>query len=190
VTSFDARLRVPGQRRIPISVVVDVAEDQISFSRGDQLLADWPLAKIDVVFQPDGFHLKLDEEEVILNVVDVDRFAKELRVRGPAPQPKVTTSPRPESNGYTASQVAERLEKVTPEERFQDVRSRIDELAADLLDNAVTPQDVFGRWLRLLKEINMRHGQGAMPTALFHRFNTELLEMIPAPRKPSPEATS
>ncbi len=186
MTSFDARLRVPGQRRIPINVVVDVADDQISFSRGDQLLADWPLAKIDIDLQPDGFHLKLDEEEVILSVSDVDRFAQEVHIRAPAP--RRTSPPTPESNGFSASQVAERLEKVTPEERFQDVRQRIDELGADLLDNAVSPQEVFARWLRLLKEINLRHGQGTMPTALFYKFNSELLEMIPPPRRASAES--
>ena len=49
----------------------------------------------------------------------------------------------------------------------------------------MSPADAFARWLKLLKEINRRHGQGSLPLDQFYRLNTELLDLIPEP-EPAP----
>jgi hypothetical protein len=195
VSSFDARLRVPGQARLPLNVAVEVADDRITFTSGDKPLGDWLIAEIEVELKPDGFHLQVDHEEIVLTVTDPAGFANALGIGTRRLRPVVASeAPGAEAvlsdpNGSAKrNAVASRLESITPEERFADVVQRVSELKSALTNDSVEPQDVFGRWLRLLKEINMRHGQGAMPTPLFYRLNTELLEIIPVPpRVPSLE---
>lgn len=195
--AFDARLRVPGQARLPLNVAVEVADEMITFSSGGKSLGEWPQARVDVEVQPDGFHLTIDDEEVVLTVTDPAGFARALGVSRSHPRREaaadVAASPATIAilsgqNGDVIGQgLSSRLQSISPEEKFADVIDRVSELRASLTDDAIPPQDVFGRWLRLLKEINLRHGQGAMPTPLFYRLNTELLELIPAPpRAPHP----
>ena len=179
MTHFDARLRLPGRTRIPVSVVVDISNDRLRFDQGDTALANWPIEGVVVEALSDGFHIKFNDEEVILNVADAQRFAGELaRARKPAPQTPTEALPaepqRPEN-------MFERLNGVDPEELFATVKVRIAELRESLADQSVEPEVVFARWLGLLKEINVRHGQGAMPTPLFYRLNTELLDLLPVP---------
>ena len=183
--SFDARLRFPGQTRLPINVMVDIVDQQIRFISGGQVLGEWSLEGVEVKPKSDGFHLTLDQEEVILSVTDADRFAGELGVGGPAPTPSRRNAG---GDGYSGRKgLSSRLRGVDPEEQFDDVKRRIEILALALTNDAVSPEDAFGRWLRLLKEINRRHGQGAMPTPLFYRLNTELLDLIPAPATTPPQ---
>jgi hypothetical protein len=192
MVSFDARLRVPGQARLPINVRVEVVDEMIRFISGDKPLGDWPQAKVDVEIQSDGFHLTFDNEEVVLTVTDPAGFSRALGVSRNQPQRKSGTAASTqravvvlsEQNGAARSNgLSGRLENISPEEKFADVIGRISELKATLTDETIPPQDVFGYWLRLLKEINLRHGQGAMPTPLFYRLNTELLDLIPAPAR-------
>jgi len=197
MVSFDARLRVPGQARLPINVGIEVANEMIKFTSGDNDLGEWPQEKVEVEIQSDGFHLTFDGEEIVLTVTDPAGFALALGVSASRPRkqasPSVSVPPGPEvvlseQNGAPRSNgISNRLESISPEEKFADVIERISRLRTMLTDAAIPPQDVFGQWLRLLKEINLRHGQGAMPTPLFYRLNTELLELIPAPPRPAPE---
>lgn len=188
--SFDARLRVPGRARLPLNVTVEVADEMIRFTSGAKSLGEWPQAGVEVEVQPDGFHLTIDNEEIVLTVTDPSGFARALGVsvgRPRKPAGEIVANPGAvpvlgEQNGQANSNgLSGRLESISPEEKFADVIGRISELKAALTDDAIPPQDVFGKWLRLLKEVNLRHGQGAMPTPLFYRLNTELLDLIPAP---------
>jgi hypothetical protein len=43
-----------------------------------QSLADWSLNEIKVHSRPDGFHIAAEGEEIILNVSDGARFAREI----------------------------------------------------------------------------------------------------------------
>ena len=191
MSSFDARLRMPGKGKIPMSVVVDISDDRIAFMSGSQALVDWPLNEVDVELRADGFYLKRDHEEVVLSVLDAEDFAGALGVNRrtrsipvrqtvDAPAPAVT----PQNGFRTVSGFSSRLENGSPAGRFDEIRRRIDELAGEVTDESVDPSDVFGRWLNLLKEINLSHGQGAMATPIFFQFNSELLDMIPAPTQP------
>lgn len=186
MSSFDARLLMPGKARLPMNVVVDVSEDRISFMRGDNSLGDWPLRDVVFDLQPDGFHLKLDQEEVVLSVGDPGAFAGALGVAPRIPSRTRSEAPVPMEVAPMRGFV-DRLEKNSPQERFSDVRERIDGLRSDLTDASVSPSDAFGRWLDLLKEINLRHGRGHMPTPIFCRFNAELLELVSASTAEEPD---
>lgn len=172
--SFDARLRLPGQTKIPVSVVVDISYERLKFTSGDKSLGDWPLDDVSVVSLPDGFHLKLEDEEIVLTVSDPNTFFGYFQDR--RKQGAVETGVRAMSKEAT---ISNRLKPMDPEEQYTDLRSAIDKLAAALVEDKIPPAQVFATWLRLLKELNRRHGHGQMPTPLFYRLNTELLDMLP-----------
>lgn len=166
MSSFDARLRVPGHHKLPVNVVVDIADEVLSVSTGERKLGDWPLNTLQFSAQADGFHVTLDDQEIVLSVDDSARFALEL---GNAGLHRVRTG------------ISRRLSGITPDEQFEDLTQRIDEVAKAIEDESVSPDRAFGQWLRLLKDINVHHGQGSMPTPLFYRLNTRLLDLIPVP---------
>ena len=200
MSSFDARLLLPGQTRLPVSVVIDITDEMMTIASGDHHLGEWPLEAVDVDVRSDGFYLTLDREEVVLNVADANGFAGALGIRPRTPPPGVADTnggangqgrvTRDEHNGSAGRKgIVGRLDGINPEEQFEDVKQRISALEQALTDSSISPPEVFRRWLRLLKEINLRHGQGAMPTPIFNRLNTELLELIPVPpREPRPES--
>lgn len=188
--SFDARLHLPGRTRLPLNVVVDVSEERMIILSGREHLGEWALDGLLMDSQPDGFHLTLDQEEIILAVSDPAGFAELLgkqQVGDDIGGKPVVDSPRAEHNDNGKRKgISGRLEDVDLEERYEDVKLRISVLASALTDESVSVEDFFGRWLRLLKEINRRHGQGAIPSRVFYELNTELLELMPAPASTPP----
>lgn len=186
--SFDARLHLPGRTRLPLNVVVDVSDERMIINSGREHLGEWALDGLLMDSRPDGFHLTLDQEEIILAVSDSAGFAELLASQhigddnGGKP---VVDSPRGEHNDNGKGKgISGRLNDL--EERYEDVKLRISMLAGALTDESVSVEDFFGRWLRLLKEINRRHGQGAIPSRVFYELNTELLDLMPAPATTPP----
>lgn len=174
--SFDARLRLPGQTKIPVSVVVDISDERLKLTSGERVLGDWPLDQISVVSLPDGFHLNLEGEEIVLSVSEPSTFFGYLH------NGRVQSDVLSVNGGRaTDSAISNRLKLANPDDGQADMRVAIDKLAAALLEEDVPPNRVFATWLHLLKELNRRHGQGQIDTPLFYRFNTELLDMLPSP---------
>lgn len=168
MSAFNARLRLPGQSRIPLGVEVDISDERITLTSGERKVAQWSLAEIDVDYLSDGFHITADGEEVVLSVVESSQFASELGVTANRPAPKIKTietPDRPQASG-----------------KFQELRARVDEIAATLADDSVAPQEAFAEWLGFLRELNARHARGAMPTPLYHELNTTMLDLIPTPQ--------
>ena len=85
MTSFDARLRMIGQTGFPLGVEVDLTGERMTVTAGESRVADWVLAEIMISSLPDGFHIKAEGEEVILNVADKGRFATEVGLRNADP---------------------------------------------------------------------------------------------------------
>ncbi len=78
MTSFDARLRVVGQSGLPLGVEVDLTGDRMVVSAAGERLADWVWDEIRISASPDGYHIRAEGEEIVLNVTDGSRFAHEL----------------------------------------------------------------------------------------------------------------
>ena len=77
--SFDARLRLPGSR-LPLGVEVDILHERMTVTSGERTVAQWPLERLEVTRRPDGFHIKVDGEELVLAVSDPNGFAKAVGV--------------------------------------------------------------------------------------------------------------
>lgn len=78
MTSFDARLRLIGQSGFPLAVEVDLTGEGMTVTAGHDRLAYWELEDISILSLPDGFHIKAEGEEIILNVSDKERFVSEV----------------------------------------------------------------------------------------------------------------
>lgn len=78
MTSFDGRLRLLNEPGLPLAVEIDLTGRRMMVTTAGRPLADWPMDEIQVISRADGFHIQAEGEEVILNVMDGIRFAREL----------------------------------------------------------------------------------------------------------------
>lgn len=179
MTSFDGRLRVPGQSRLPMGVVVDISDERMKLMRGDRPLGDWPLAEVNVAAAADGFHLDIDGESAVLSVADAESFANQLGITG---YQRPTTQQSPADEGLQTpvedATVSDRLKKVLPQTDYADIEARLDAIERALRSNEVSPQRAFAHWLDLLNDLSDRHSEGAMPCNVFHRFNKKLIALM------------
>lgn len=187
MSSFDGRLRLPGQARLPLAVEIDISQERMRLTAGEETVADWPLEALEVDVRADGFHITVDDEQVVLSVAEAKRFAKELGL-----PPKTSIQPAvvaastaaassDEANDATGKHAASPITEIIPDvDQNEEITGRIDEVATALTSDALSPEDAFARWLGLLKEINHLHGQGSMPSEVFYELNTRLLDLIPA----------
>jgi len=197
MSSFAARLRMPGRSRLPMGVEVDVFRERMTVMAGDQIVGDWALEDLDIESKADGFHVAVDGEQIILDVTDSIRFAAEVGITGRPPLRlvEVSASNLPRNSlasikgqlNYQRALNGEPVSSLMSAEtssdggQVEEIRRRISEVAEALSSDSVSPAQAFARWLALLKEVNHRHGQGSMTTARFFELNTELLDLIPGP---------
>ena len=85
MTAYDARLRLNWTDDEPIDVMIDLTEDRITMRSGDVEVADWSLDDVRVSPHLDGFHIKAEGEEIILDVTEDARFALDLGLRNAPP---------------------------------------------------------------------------------------------------------
>lgn len=78
MTSFDARLRMMGHSGLPLGVEIDLTAERMTVKAGESEVADWALDEIKISSLPDGFHIEAEGEEVVVNVMDDERFAAEM----------------------------------------------------------------------------------------------------------------
>jgi len=85
MTAYDARLRLSWTDDESIHVLIDLTEDRIIMRSGEVEVADWPLSEVRVAPRLDGFHIRAEGEEVVLDVTDDARFALDLGLRNAPP---------------------------------------------------------------------------------------------------------
>jgi hypothetical protein len=82
---YDAQLRLDGADEAPIHVVIDLTDDRLTMKSGDVEVADWARKEIRVSPMLDGFHIRAEGEEIILDVTDDAHFALDLGLRNAPP---------------------------------------------------------------------------------------------------------
>lgn len=85
MSSFEGQLRVSGEAEAPIGVEVDLTDDHLMLKSGDIEIADWQVGEIRVSALEDGFHIRAEGEDVVLEVIEDARFAVELGLRNAHP---------------------------------------------------------------------------------------------------------
>ncbi len=69
----------------PLNVLIEVSADHLHLRTGETEVADWPISEIRVSALEDGFHVRAEGEDVVLEVEDDARFAIELGLRNAHP---------------------------------------------------------------------------------------------------------
>ena len=85
MTAYDARLRIEGENEAPMRVVVDLTDERLRMTIGEDEVADWERAGMRISALPDGFHISAEGEAVILDVEDDAHFALDLGLRNAHP---------------------------------------------------------------------------------------------------------
>jgi hypothetical protein len=85
MSAYDAQLRLSGTDDAPISVVIDLTDERIAMTAGDMEVGDWARDQVRVTALPDGFHVRAEGEEMILDVIDDAHFALDLGLRNAPP---------------------------------------------------------------------------------------------------------
>lgn len=73
--TFEGSLKLPGEVGPGLSIVIDLTDDVISLRAGSGDIGSWPRGQVRINALDDGFHLRAEGEEVILDVTDDARFA-------------------------------------------------------------------------------------------------------------------
>ena len=81
MVDFAGVLRTSTERDSAIEVVIDLTDERLRLRSGDASLADWSLNDIQVTAQGDGFHIRAEGEEVILDLRQDAEFAVALGLR-------------------------------------------------------------------------------------------------------------
>ena len=74
-------LRTPTERDTAIRVVIDLTSERLRLRSGETEIADWSLDDINVNAQSDGFHIKAEGEEIILDLNQDAEFAVALGLK-------------------------------------------------------------------------------------------------------------
>lgn len=85
MTAYEAKLRIEGETEPPLSVMVDLSDDRMTVSIGDEEVADWARQEMRISALPDGFHIRAEGEMVVLDVTDDAHFALDLGLRNAHP---------------------------------------------------------------------------------------------------------
>jgi hypothetical protein len=85
MAAYDAQLRLSGTDDAPISVVIDLTDERLTMMAGEIEVGDWAREQVRVSAMPDGFHVRAEGEEIILDVTDDARFALDLGLRNAPP---------------------------------------------------------------------------------------------------------
>jgi hypothetical protein len=85
MTAYDAMLRLKGTDDSPIHVLIDLTDDRFTMRSAEIEVASWARDEIRVAPQVDGFHIRAEGEEIILDVTEDARFALDLGLRNAPP---------------------------------------------------------------------------------------------------------
>ena len=66
---------------------MDILNERMTLTAGDRTVANWPLDQLEIVVRADGFHVRVDGEEMVLNVTDSKGFAAALGVEASPVRP-------------------------------------------------------------------------------------------------------
>lgn len=75
---FAGVLRTRTERDTAIRVVIDLTDERLRLRSGENEIADWSLSDIRINAQDDGFHIRAEGEEIILDLREDAEFAVAL----------------------------------------------------------------------------------------------------------------
>lgn len=85
MAEFGGRLLLLDGAGTQIRVVIDLDDERIAIKAGTKSIGTWPLSEIGVRGEDDGFHLRLEGEEVVISTDDDAAFARLIGLHSASP---------------------------------------------------------------------------------------------------------
>lgn len=85
MAEYDGKLRLDGEPDQPMDVTIDLTGDRMKVMAGEVEVADWARDELRVRALADGFHVRAEGEEVVLDIHEDARFAIELGLKSAHP---------------------------------------------------------------------------------------------------------
>lgn len=85
MTRFDASLRIGGDTD-DLDVEIDLENERMSIRTRTMLLGEWALSDVGVHAENDGFHFRIEGEQVVIRTSDDAGFALEIGLRSAPPR--------------------------------------------------------------------------------------------------------
>lgn len=76
-------IKMAGEVGRGVGVVIHLDDETLRLVGDDSDLGVWPLSDVGISSQPDGFHLRVEGEEIVLTTSDDARFALEIGIQTP-----------------------------------------------------------------------------------------------------------
>lgn len=83
---YDGSLRLKQTDADALEVLVDLTDERLLLHTGTSVIGDWPLSELLIRGEDDGFHLRVEGEEVVVKTNDDVGLAIELGLRSASPR--------------------------------------------------------------------------------------------------------
>lgn len=80
MSQFEASLRMPGETGPGLGVIIDLSDSTLRLTSNGSEIGSWERHDVRVNALVDGFHLRAEGEEIILDVGEDAHFAVELGI--------------------------------------------------------------------------------------------------------------
>lgn len=85
MSAYRGALRMPGELGPGLGVTVDLTGDRVRVTAGGTEIGDWDKDEIRLHAENDGFHVRVEGEEIILDLRDPAHFAVDYGLRSAPP---------------------------------------------------------------------------------------------------------
>lgn len=85
MAEYDGKLRIDGEADRPMNVTIDLTGDRMKVMAGDVEVADWSRDEFRIRALIDGFHVRAEGEEVVLDIREDARFAIDIGLKSAHP---------------------------------------------------------------------------------------------------------
>lgn len=87
MVEFTGQLRLPHEsgREPGLKVVVDLIDEKLEIRSGPSLIGSWPMSEVGIRGEDNGFHLRIEGEELILEMDDDPGFALAIGLHSASP---------------------------------------------------------------------------------------------------------
>lgn len=91
---FESSLRLPGDAS-ELRATITLEDDRIRMAAGQHEIGEWTLDDVAISRRHDGFHLQIEEEELIVTINDSDSFAQAVGIFDDARSGRAPSGPMP-----------------------------------------------------------------------------------------------
>lgn len=86
MSRYDGSMRMANAGETPLEVTVDLTEERMLLHSGSSIIGDWSLEELLIRGEDDGFHVRVEGEEVVITTNDDPGLAIELGLQSASPR--------------------------------------------------------------------------------------------------------